>query len=81
MEISLETVKNKAVKGVVALPGERLILRIISFVAQGLLWAFLEPEHFGAFLLVSATVNFLSYFADIGLGAALNSEKRKAYPG
>jgi PST family polysaccharide transporter len=77
LEISLETVKSKAVKGVIALTGRTLILRVISFVAQGLLWAFLEPEHFGAFLLVSATVNFLSYFADIGLGAALIQKKEK----
>ena len=77
LEISLETVKNKAVKGVLALTGRTLVLRIISFVAQGILWAFLEPEHFGAFLLVSATVNFLSYFADIGLGAALIQKKEK----
>lgn len=77
LELSLETVKSKAVKGVVALTGRTLILRVISFVAQGMLWAFLEPEHFGAFLLVSATVNFLSYFADIGLGAALIQKNDK----
>lgn len=77
LEISLETVKSKAVKGVIALTGRTLILKIIAFIAQGLLWAFLEPEHFGAFLLVSATVNFLSYFADIGLGAALIQKKEK----
>ncbi len=77
LEISLETVKSKAVKGIIALTGRTLVLRVISFIAQGLLWAFLEPEHFGAFLLVSATVNFLSYFADIGLGAALIQKKEK----
>src|SRR4030042_1997686 len=77
LEISLETVKSKAVKGIIALTGRTLVLRVISFIAQGLLWAFLEPEHFGAFLLVSATVNFLSYYADIGLGAALIQKKEK----
>ncbi len=77
IEVSLETVKSKAIKGVVALTGRALVLRVISFIAQGLLWAFLEPEHFGAFLLVSATVNFLSYFADIGLGAALIQKKER----
>lgn len=77
IELSLEKVKSKAVKGIVALTGRTLILRVLSFIAQGILWAFLEPEHFGAFLLVSATVNFLSYFADIGLGAALIQKKEK----
>ena len=76
-EISLEAVKSRAVKGVVALTGRTLILNIISLVAQGLLWAFLEPSQFGVFLLVSATINFLSYFADIGLGAALIQRKEK----
>lgn len=76
-EITLETVKARAVKGVLALTGRTLILRVIAFIAQGFLWAFLDPEHFGIFLLVSATVNFLSYFADIGLGAALIQKKEK----
>ncbi len=76
-ELSLNAVKEKAVKGVLALTGRTLILRLISFTAQGLLWAFLDPVHFGSFLLVSAIVNFLSYFADIGLGAALIQKKEK----
>ncbi|OGM25914.1 hypothetical protein A3D00_02260 [Candidatus Woesebacteria bacterium RIFCSPHIGHO2_02_FULL_38_9] len=70
-EITLEIVKKRALRGVAALTGRTLVLNLISFAAQGLLWAFIEPSQFGVFLLVSATVNFLSYFADIGLGAAL----------
>ena len=77
VEVTLSEVKQKAVKGVVALTGRTLVLRIIAFASQGLLWAFLDLEHFGTFLLVSATVNFLSYFADIGLGAALIQKKEK----
>lgn len=76
-EISLETVKQRAIKGILTLTGRTLVLKLIAFVAQGLLWAFLDPEHFGTFLLVSAIVNFLSYFADIGLGAALIQKKEK----
>lgn len=76
-ELSLEVVKKRAVKGVLTLTGRTLILRLVAFVAQGLLWAFLDPVHFGTFLLVSAVVNFLSYFADIGLGAALIQKKDK----
>ena len=74
-EIALNTVKSRAVKGVVTLTGRTLLLNLISFVSQGLLWAFLNPSQFGVFLIVSATVNFLSYFADIGLGAALIQKK------
>lgn len=77
LEITLDMVKERAVKGVVALTGRTFSLRLLALVAQGFLWAFLDPEHFGTFLLVSATVNFLSYFADIGLGAALIQKKEK----
>lgn len=74
-EIELDVVKKRAVKGVALLTGRTLILNLISFISQGLLWAFLDPSQFGVFLVVSATVNFLSYFADIGLGAALIQKK------
>ncbi len=76
-EIGLEVVKKRAVKGVAVLTGRTLFLNFVSFVSQGLLWAFLNPNQFGVFLIVSATVNFLSYFADIGLGAALIQKKEK----
>lgn len=76
-EIELGVVKKRAVKGVAVLTGRTLILNFISFISQGLLWAFLNPSQFGVFLVVSATVNFLSYFADIGLGAALIQKKEK----
>lgn len=76
-EIGLEVVKKRAVRGVAVLTGRTLILNLISFISQGLLWAFLNPSQFGVFLIVSATVNFLSYFADIGLGAALIQKKEK----
>ncbi len=74
-EIEINTVKSRAVRGVVTLTGRTLLLNLISFVSQGLLWLFLNPSQFGTFLIVSATVNFLSYFADIGLGAALIQKK------
>jgi len=76
-EIELDVVKKRAVRGVAALTGRTLLLNLVSFISQGLLWAFLNPSQFGVFLVVSATVNFLSYFADIGLGAALIQKKEK----
>lgn len=76
-EMTLQDVKKKAVRGVAVLTSRTLVLNAISFVAQGLLWAFIEPGEYGVFLLVSATINFLSYFADIGLGAALIQKKEQ----
>jgi len=77
LEISLETVKSRAVKGVLALTGRTLILNIIALVAQGFLWAYLDEYQFGVFWIVSAVVNFLVYFSDIGLAAALIQKKEK----
>jgi O-antigen/teichoic acid export membrane protein len=74
-EINLETVKKRSVSGVLTLTGRTLILNLISFLAQGLLWAFLSPSEFGVFWVVSAVVNFLAYFGDIGLAAALIQKK------
>lgn len=73
----MEAVKKRAVKGIAVLTGRTFLLNLITLVAQGLLWAFISPSEFGVFILVSATINFLSYFADIGLGAALIQKKEK----
>jgi len=77
IEISLETVKKRAVKGVVVLTGRTFLLSLLSLVATGFLTVFLEPNQFGVFWIVSAIVNFLAYFSDIGLAAALIQKKQK----
>jgi O-antigen/teichoic acid export membrane protein len=74
-EITLETVKSRAVKGVIMLTGRTFVLSFISLLATGLLTVFLEPSQFGIFWIVSAVVNFLAYFSDIGLAAALIQKK------
>lgn len=76
-ELSLETVKHRAVKGVLLLTGRTFVLQIVAFVATFLLTVFLEPSEYGAFFLISAVVNFFAYFSDIGLAAAL-VQKREA---
>lgn len=70
-EVSLEAVKTRAVRGVVVLTGRTFIISTISLIAIGLLTVFLEPSEFGVFWIVSAVVNFLAYFSDIGLAASL----------
>jgi O-antigen/teichoic acid export membrane protein len=76
-EISLEAIKARAVKGVAVLTGRTFLLSILSLVATGFLTVFLEPSEFGIFWIVSAIVNFLAYFSDIGLAAALIQKKEK----
>ena len=76
-EIDFLTIKKKAVAGVVVLTGRTFALTLISFLATALLTVFLEPSQFGIFWIVSAVVNFFSYFSDIGLAAALIQKKEK----
>lgn len=72
---SPEVVKSKSVRGVIILTGRTFILQIIAFAAQLLLFAYLGVYEFGVFAIVSAVINFLTYFSDIGLAAALIQKK------
>ncbi|MEK7470721.1 MAG: oligosaccharide flippase family protein [Patescibacteria group bacterium] len=74
-EINLETVKSRAVKGIVVLTGRTFLLQAIALVSQLFLFAYLGGYEFGVFAIVSAIVNFLVYFSDIGLAAALIQKK------
>ncbi|MFV1917759.1 MAG: oligosaccharide flippase family protein, partial [Patescibacteria group bacterium] len=76
-EITLEAVKQRAVKGVTVLISRTFFLQLLSLVAVGLLGAFLTEIEFGIFFIVSAIINFLRYFSDIGLAAALVQKKEK----
>jgi len=77
LELSLETVKKRAVKGIIALTGRTFILSVVSLLATGFLTVFLDPSEFGIFWIVSAIVNFFAYFSDIGLAASLIQKKEK----
>ena len=74
-EISLESVKSRSVRGIVVLTGRTFLLQAVSLVAQLFLFAYLGQYEFGIFAIVSAIVNFLTYFSDIGLAAALIQKK------
>jgi len=73
----LEPIKKRSVVGVIALTSRTLILQLINFFSMFLLTIFLAPEVFGVFFVVSAIVNFLNYFSDIGLAAALIQKKEE----
>lgn len=77
IEFSLETIKHKAVSGVVALTGRTFILQGIALVATFLLTVFLDPREYGVFFLVAAIINFFAYFSDVGLAAALIQKKER----
>lgn len=76
-ELTTEAVKERAVKGAAILTARTILVQAISFFAILLLTIFLEPAQYGVFFLVSAVINFLSYFSDIGFAAALIQKKEK----
>ncbi len=73
--LEVQEVKRRSVSGVLALISRTFIIQIISFVATLALTIFLDPNTYGIFYLVSSVVNFLAYFSDVGLAAALIQKK------
>lgn len=73
--LEFQEVKRRSVSGVLALISRTFMIQIISFVATLALTIFLDPNTYGVFYLVSSVVNFLGYFSDIGLAAALIQKK------
>lgn len=74
-KMSVDVVKRRAVGGAAILTLRNLFLQTVAFFATALLTYFLHPSEFGVFFLVSAVVNFLAYFSDIGFAAALIQKK------
>ncbi len=72
---SAEAVKKKIIKGVGILTARTFLIQLIAFIANALLTVFLEPSEYGVFFIVSAIINFLAYFGDIGFAAALIQKK------
>ncbi len=77
IELNLDTVKKRAVRGVAILTGRGFLLNAITTVSQLLLLAFLDPQEIGVYYIVNAFVYFLMYFSDVGLAAALIQKKEK----
>lgn len=74
---NINLLKNRAIKGVLVLTSRTFLLQIIALGATFLLTVFLQPAEYGVFFIVSAIVNFLIYFSDIGLAAALIQKKEE----
>lgn len=76
-ELTTDVVKERAVRGAAILTGRNILIQAVSFFSTALLTIFLLPSEFGVFFLVSAVINFLAYFGDIGFAAALIQKKDK----
>jgi O-antigen/teichoic acid export membrane protein len=73
--LEYQEVKRRSVSGVLALISRTFVIQIISFIATLALTIFLDPNTYGIYYLVSSVVNFLAYFSDVGLAAALIQKK------
>lgn len=76
-EIDIALIKKRSLTGIVALTSRTFVLQLIAFGATFLLTIFLTPQIFGIFYVVTAIINFLGYFSDIGLAAALIQKKEE----
>ncbi|MDP3733076.1 MAG: oligosaccharide flippase family protein, partial [Candidatus Daviesbacteria bacterium] len=76
-DLSVELVKNRAIKGAVILTARNILIQAVSFFSIALLTFLLEPQDYGVFFIVSAVVSFLAYFGDIGFAASLIQKKEK----
>lgn len=73
--LSFAELKNKSIRGVVALVGRAFFLQGVSLVAFFFIGIFLSPEAVGTFIVVSSLVRVGTIFSDLGLGAALIQKK------
>jgi O-antigen/teichoic acid export membrane protein len=75
---NFESLKKKAFQGVFTLTFRRLILKLIDTVGIIFLARALTQDTFGIFGIISFVVfTFLSFFSDIGFGAALIQKKEQ----
>lgn len=75
-ELATETINTQVKKGVAILTFRTIFIQAISFFSNALLTVFLLPIEYGVFFLVSAVINFLAYFSDIGFAASLIQKKK-----
>lgn len=76
MSDAFELLKKKAVRGIFTLTFRRLALKVIDTVGIIYLARLLTQDTFGTFGIISFVVfTFLSFFSDVGLGAALIQKK------
>lgn len=75
--LDIELIKRKAISGVVTFTLRTFFVQAFTFFATFVLTILLAPSIFGIFFLVSAILNFLVYFSDVGLAAALIQKKEE----
>lgn len=70
-ELDFATITRRTIQGFFSLAFVQLVSSVLVFILAGIV----EPRTFGVFIVVSASISFLTYFSDIGLAAALIQKK------
>jgi O-antigen/teichoic acid export membrane protein len=76
-ELDIATITKRSIHGILALVSRTFLIQVVAFITNFLLTIFLTPSTFGVYFVVSAAINFLGYFSDIGLAAALIQKKEE----
>ncbi len=74
-QVDIEQVIKQAVSGVISFIVSNVFVQIFITLCSFILTILLEPSVYGIFFVVSAILNILVYFSDIGLAAALVQHK------
>lgn len=74
-QLDLELIKKRAIAGVVTFTLRTFFIQIFTYVAIFVLTIILDEPTYGIYVFVSALINILVYFSDIGLAAALIQKK------
>lgn len=76
-EDKFRKIKKRSVRGLVVLTFRTILLQLVNFAGYFFITIFLDKKEFGFFILISALVDIMAYFSDIGLAAALIQKKKK----
>lgn len=77
LSLNIDAIKKRSIHGVTVLVIRTFFVQAFTFFATFILTVILDPAVFGIFFLVSSLINFLVYFSDIGLAAALIQKKEE----
>lgn len=75
--LGIDQVVKRAISGVVAFIISGFFIQLFTTFGTFILTVILDPSVFGIFAIVSALLNILVYFSDIGLAAALVQKKEE----
>ncbi|GAF86487.1 unnamed protein product, partial [marine sediment metagenome] len=75
MAVDINQLKRKSVAGVVSYSVRSVAVYLIAIVATALLSAYLDPDEFGIYFIVTSLIGVFTFLSDVGLAAALVQKK------